>query len=178
MVEILKENILLHADIGDLVPQIALVREKLTDLEADLRVFIGIEGSDARLGGAKGLSAQTLLLALIKQDMIGHHHLRAVRHQDLRRRNALIHNALNLPEQNRNIQRHAVSDNAGGVVVEHAGRQCVQRKLSVVIYDGVACVGSALKPDDNIGLLGEHIRNLAFSLISPVCSYDCFYHNL
>jgi hypothetical protein len=36
---------------------------------------------------------------------------------------------------------------------------------------------AALKANDNIRLLGEDISYFAFALISPVSSYDCFYHN-
>ena len=35
---------------------------------------------------------------------------------------------------------------------------------------------SALKTNDNIRMLGEHIRDFTFSLVSPVCSDYCFYH--
>ena len=35
---------------------------------------------------------------------------------------------------------------------------------------------NALKTNNNIRFLCHHIGNLTFSLISPVRSYDCFYH--
>ena len=41
----------------------------------------------------------------------------------------------------------------------------------------VSGICSSLKADDDIGLLCEHVRNLTFSLISPVCSNYCFDHN-
>ena len=110
--------------------------------------------------------------------MVRHYHLSPVRHKDLRLRNSLIHDTLNLTEQNRNVQRHAVSDDAGGMIIKHTGRQRVQRKFSIIIYDCVARIGSALKTDDDVRLLSKHVCNLAFSLVSPVCSHNCFYHNL
>ncbi len=52
----------------------------------------------------------------------------------------------------------------------------MQRKFAVVIDDRMTCIGSALKPDDDIGLLAEHVRDLTLAFVTPVCSYNCSYH--
>ena len=178
MIQILQNHIFLYAYIGDLIAKILFVCEQLADLETDLCVFIRIEGRDTGLGGTEGFSSQTFLLALVKQDMIRHHNLRTVGYKNLRGRNSLLHNALNLVEQNRNIQCDSISNDAGGVIVKYTRRQAVQRELSVIIYDCVACVCTALKTDDDIRLLSKHICDLALSLVTPVGAYDCFYHSL
>ena len=36
---------------------------------------------------------------------------------------------------------------------------------------------TTLKTDDNIRILSKHVGNLTFSLVSPVCSYNRFYHD-
>ena len=51
-------------------------------------------------------------------------------------------------------------------------------KLSIVVDNRMSGICSSLKADDDIGLLCEHVRNLTFSLISPVSTYYCFYHNI
>ena len=50
-------------------------------------------------------------------------------------------------------------------------------EFTVIIYDGVARIGSTLKSYDDIGFLSKHVSDLAFTLISPICSYYCSYHN-
>ncbi len=177
VIQMLKKGVLLNTHIGNLLPKIALPGKQLAYLKANLCKFIRIKRSNPRLGRAKGFSAQTLLLALIKENMIGHHHLRPIRHQNLRSRNAALHNALNLPEQHRNIERHAIADDACGVIIKYAGGKCVQGKFSIIVHNGVACICPSLKADNNIRLLSQHIGNLALSFISPVCSNNCFNHS-
>ena len=46
-VQVLQQDILLHADALDLLPQDIVVLEEFVDLPADLGVFIGIKRSDA-----------------------------------------------------------------------------------------------------------------------------------
>ena len=53
----------------------------------------------------------------------------------------------------------------------------MERKLSILIYDCVTGIGSALKTDDHIRLIGQSIGDLALSFVSPVRSYNCFYHS-
>ena len=175
MIQMLQQHILGGAYALQLIPEPFLI-EQLADLEADLRVFIRIKRRDAGFGGAEGLSAQSLLLILVEQDVIGHHHLRPVGHQDLRSGHASVRDGSDLVHQNRNIKRHAVSDDAGGMSVKYAGRKRMQRELSVIVHDRVSRVRSSLKTDDDIGLTGKHIRDLALSFVSPVCSNNRFYH--
>ena len=52
----------------------------------------------------------------------------------------------------------------------------MERELAITVDDRVACVGSSLKADDYIRGISQCIRDLAFSLISPVCTYNCFNH--
>ena len=94
--------------------------------------------------------SQTLFLILIKFNMIGHHHLRPVRHFDLRHRNSFFHNRLNLLKQYRDIQRHTVSDHAGSMVVKHTGRKGMKCEFPVIIYNRMTCIGATLKSDNNI----------------------------
>ena len=49
-------------------------------------------------------------------------------------------------------------------------------KLSIVVYNGMACIRTTLETDNNVCLFCEHIGNFTFSLVSPVCSYYCLNH--
>ena len=75
-----------------------------------------------------------------------------------------------------NIQRHAVADDAGGVVVAHAGGHQVECKAPMLVNDGVSRICAALKANNNIALGSKHIRDLALTFIAPVCSYNSLYH--
>ena len=48
----------------------------------------------------------------------------------------------------------------------------MEGKFTVVVDYGVTCICSALKSDDDIGILCKHIGDLAFSFITPVSAYD------
>ena len=47
---------------------------------------------------------------------------------------------------------------------------------AVIIHNCVARIGAALKTDNNICLLAEHIGDFPFALVSPICSYNRLYH--
>ena len=49
-------------------------------------------------------------------------------------------------------------------------------KLSIIIYNGMACICSSLESDNDIRFLGQHIRYLPFPFISPVSSHNRFNH--
>ena len=108
--------------------------------------------------------------------MIGHHDLRPIRNQDIGLGYIAIRQPLDLLEQDRDVECHAVADNIGYVAVEHTGRKRMQREFPIIIHDRMSRVGASLKADDDIRFPRQHIRNLPFSFISPVCSDYCFYH--
>ena len=62
------------------------------------------------------------------------------------------------------------------MLIKHAGWKKVKGKLAIIIDNGVARITSALETDDNVRLLGKHIRNLTLSLVTPVSTYNCSNH--
>ena len=122
MIEIHQENVFFDADVRDLLGEHRLVLEELVDLEADLGVFVGIERSYARLGGAEGLAGKALLFELVEQDVIRHHDLAAVRDHQLRRGNPLRRDVLDLFKEDRDIECDAVADDVHHVLMKCAGR--------------------------------------------------------
>ena len=60
--------------------------------------------------------------------------------------------------------------------MKNAGRQCVEREFTVLIDDRVSGVCTALKADHDVSGISQHIRDLTFSLVAPVCAYDSFNH--
>ena len=87
-------------------------------------------------------------------------------------RDALPTQPRHLVEKRLRIEHHAVADDGEFVRPKHAGRQ--QRELVGFALDdeGVAGVMTALKTRDDIGLLGEPVDDLAFSLVAPLSADD------
>ena len=176
MIQLLQQHVLDGQNAPQLVVGVILV-EQLVDFKADFRVFIRIEGGDARFGGAEGLAAQPLLLVLIEQHVIGHDHLGAVGDHQAGL-DALFLQGRRFSEKLADVQRHPVADDVGDVIVKHAGGQLVQRKLAVLVDDGVPRVASALKADDHVGFSRQNVGDLPFALVAPVGAYDCSNHEV
>ena len=49
-------------------------------------------------------------------------------------------------------------------------------EFTVIIYDGVASIGSSLKSYDNISFLRELISNFTFTFVSPISTNNSFNH--
>ena len=79
MVEVGEEHILEGADLLQPLFEDGLV-EELVELNADLGIFIRVEGGDAGTGGAEGTACQALLLVGILEHMVGHQQLHPVGH--------------------------------------------------------------------------------------------------
>ena len=177
VVQVLEQHVLQGDGGGETLPQPVLV-EQVAHLDADLGIFVGIEGGDAAFGGAEGLAGQALLLIAVLQDVIGHQQLSPLGHDQVGGGYALVGDGLQFGHQLGGIQGHAVADDVGDVGIKSAGGEDVQSKAAIIIDDGVARVGSALKADDHVGLLGQHIGDLALALVAPVGAHDSFYHML
>ena len=108
--------------------------------------------------------------------MIAHDDLSPVGDKDLRHGDIFLHDGVDLLHQFLHIESDSVSDNARCVVIKNSGRKGVQGKFAVVIDDSVTGIGTALKTDDNVSLLGKHIRDFSLAFISPVRSYYCCNH--
>ena len=152
------------------------VVEQFTQLEADFRVLVGVEGADAGLGGAERLVAQTLLLIGVQQHVIGHQHLTPLGDQQPGGRHARVLHCFQLGDQLTDVQGHAAGDDVGGFGGEDAGREGVQSEAAEIVDDGVARVGPALEADDHVGLLRQQVGDFALALVAPVGAYNCFYH--
>ena len=76
-------------------------------------------------------------------------------------------------DQDLRIDDHAVADDAELVRVQRAGRDQVEDGLLAVDDQRVAGVVAALEADDDIGVVGEQIDDLALALVAPLGADDC-----
>ena len=77
-----------------------------------------------------------------------------------------------------NIKGDARAHDIHDVRMKRTRRNSVKSKFAILIDDRVSCIRAALEPDDYIRRLREHIRDLALSLIAPVCTDNCLYHSV
>ena len=108
--------------------------------------------------------------------MIRHHDLTSFADEDIDLGNAAVLDGLNLFHQSRNVDRNAVSDDVCGVREADTRGKLMKRKLTVIVDDGVTGVGTALKAYNDVRIGGEHIGNLTFPFVAPVCTDNCSYH--
>ena len=77
------------------------------------------------------------------------------------------------------VDNGAVAENIHLFTAENAGRQKIQRKCAVVVFDGVSCIVAALVTNNNVIFFRNEVNHSALALIAPVDAHDgaCF-HNL
>ena len=176
VVQMLEEHVLHFARGSQPFHQPFLI-EQVAQLDADLGVFVRVEGGDAALGGAEGLAAQSLLLIGVLQHMIGHQQLHPLGDHQIGGGSVLRLNVLQLGHQLLHVQCHAVADDIGHMGVERAGGQDVQGEAAIIVDDGVAGIGAALEADHDVGMFRQQVCDLTLAFVAPVRAYDCFYHD-
>ena len=175
MVEVNKKRILDLEDSADLLAQCLFV-EQLAYLETDLRILIGEERSDTGLGGTECLAAQSLLFILIKIYMVRHDYLYSVGNHELGVK-TLGADVVVLVDELSDVECHTVADDVNDILVADTGRHQVQCESSVLVNDRMSCIRASLEADYNIRFAREKVRDLAFTLVTPVSAYDRLYHN-
>ena len=73
---------------------------------------------------------------------------------------------LDLLEKSGDAHDAAVTDDALRLGLDNTDGNQMESNRLVVVNDGVAGVGSALKADDHIGLFGEKVGDLALALVA------------
>lgn len=175
-VEVLEEDVLGLEDADELLGEDVVVVEELAELESGLGELVGVEGGDAGARGAEGAAGEAFLFVLVEEDVVGHDELGAVGEQQAGGGDAAGDEGVVFGLEDGEVEGDAVGDDVGDVGVEDAGGEGVERELAEVVDDGVAGVGPALEADDDVGLRGEHVGELAFAFVAPVCAYDCLDH--
>src|SRR4029079_18139828 len=83
---------------------------------------------------------------------------------------------VDLGEQRRRVDDHAVADDAGDAVVQDAGRDEVQDVLLAAHVDGVAGVVTALIAGHHVEPRRHQIDDLALAFIAPLGAQHCDVH--
>ena len=172
-VDLGKDQVLPLQDVRQTVPELVRIQQ-LTGHDGLFLVLVGVEGSDALLGGAVLLVLEAGLLQTVQVPVPGQQQRGTV--ADLQvlggDGNALAGNIGDLGPQALAVQRHAVAQNVHDTLAENAGGQQVQCELALLVDDGVAGVAAALITDQHVTVLSQQVHHAALSLIAPVDTYD------
>ncbi len=112
--------------------------------------------------------------------VVGQDHVGLFAHQELGpgRQEAAAAQVVQLFDQDGRVHDHAVADDAKLAGMEDARRDQVEDRLFALDHQSMAGVVAPVKPDDNVGLFGVQIHDLALPLIPPLGSYhDYICHN-
>ena len=81
---------------------------------------------------------------------------------------ALLFQLGDFAEQRVQVDHHAIADHRQLAAAHHAGGQQRQLVCFTVDHQRMAGVVSALEADDDIGLLGQPVDDLAFAFVAPL----------
>ena len=146
--------------------------EQVLHAQADAQRLVGVGGADAALGGAQLVLAQAALGDAVELLVVRHDQVRVARELHARHVDALGREHVELGDQHRGVDHHAVADDRRDVRVEHAARHELEREDVVADHDAVARVVAALVADDVVGLLGEVVGEPTLALVTPLGADD------
>ena len=158
-VDVVLEIVKPRGGVGGKGPE--LLRERLgvpdvPDADAVAGRLGRVGGADAALGGANLVSGELRLAQAVNLLVEVEEHVRAVgddqaRCVDLHPR---LLEGIDLVEHTGEVDHHAVAHDALGLLVEDAGGHEMEGVLfALIVVDGVARVGAALAPRDDVVLL-------------------------
>ena len=147
-------------------------RTDLVELDAVPRDLVGVRGADALPGRAELAAAALAFVEAVECDVPRHEQVSPFRDAQVRRRDPALLERRDLLDEEREVDDRPGAEHADRVRVEDAGRDEVQLEGALFVDDGVSGVVAALVADDEIRLLREEVRDLAFALVAPLRSDD------
>jgi len=142
---------------------------QLTQADAAARHLVLVGGTDAAAGGADGLLAAGHLTGVIQGHVVGEDQRAGFADgEPLTGRHPGLVQHLQLLQQRRRGEHHAVAYQAAHILAQDAGGDQVQHGLLAVDDQGVTGVVAPLEACHRVGLVGEQIHHLALSFIAPL----------
>ncbi len=146
--------------------------EEVLHAQAHAQRLVGVGGADAALGGAELVLAEEPLGDAVELLVVRHDQVRVARQLHARGVDALALEHVELVDEHRGVDDHAVADDGGDVRVEHAARHQLQREHLVADDDAVARVVTTLVANDEVALLRQVVGEAALALVTPLGADD------
>ena len=166
--------------IGKVVDKVLPV-EQFTEHNALFHVFVAVNGGNAALCRTVGFVGKACFFKPVQCNMIGHNNDGTGAYHKVFRGDidACIVQPFDFAAEVADVDNGAVAENIHLFTAENAGRQKIQRKCAVVVFDGVSCIVAALVTNNNVIFFRNEVNHSALALIAPVDAHDgaCF-HNL
>ena len=143
----------------------------------EARRLVGVTGADAALGRADLELSELRLARRVEHHVVRHDQVRVGRDLEARGVDAPAPEAVELADQDPRVDHDAVPDRARLARIEDPRRDQVELELVALADDRVAGVVAALEANDDVGLLGNQVDDLALALIAPLgADYDYSWH--
>jgi len=158
-------------------PGKAIAIDYILDAQASALILVRIGRPNAPPGSAQGAFATLLLLQLIQRQVIRHHHMRTATDMKILSGNAGGTQHLELLDQGRRRDHHAVPKDARHVRPGDTRGYLMQLENRVTHDDSVPGIRATLVTHDHRSALGEVIGDLAFALVTPLSAkHDGYRH--
>ena len=112
------------------------------------------------------------LLELVEQHVVRHDEVGPVADEQVLAVESGRGKAVELGDERRGVDDHAVAEQVAGAGVEDARRDQVQLEVAVRVDHGVAGVVPATVANDEIGLVGKVVDHAALSFVAPLGADD------
>ncbi len=145
--------------------------EQVAHPNAAPRDFVFVAGADPSLRRSDR-AVRLLLAELVDQLVVGQHDVRALTHEKpaLRPDTALTQ-GLDFFQEHAGIDDRALADDALGLLMKDPGRDQMKNLLLAADHQGVARVCTTGISNDEVGVWGVQVDDLAFALVPPLGSY-------
>src|SRR5947209_3614545 len=128
-------------------------------------------GTDTPMRRAGSQVGFQFLLEAVDDLVVRHHDMRPVADAQVLLRVAVPARLLELLQELRRIDYHAVPDHVHGALSENARRQQMKRIQLLAHLDRVARVRAALEPHDDVGAIGKVVDDLPLAFVPKLGSY-------
>src|SRR3989442_14495543 len=128
-------------------------------------------GTDPPERRAGSQAAFQFLLEAVDDLVVRHHDMRPVADAQVLHRVAMGPRLLDLFQELRRINHHAVPDYVHRAFPEDAGREQMKRVQLVAHLDGMARLRSALEPHDDVCAIGKVVDDLPLAFIAKLGSH-------
>ena len=146
--------------------------QQILDPDAHPGHLVPVGRPDAPAGGADLGVAQEAFGDLVQGHVVGRDDVRVGADQQPRGVHTTLDQAVHLPEQDLEVDHHAVADDrCAGRGQDPAGQQ-VQRELRIADDHGVPGVVAALVAHDIVRAATEQVGGLALALVAPLGAHD------
>ena len=145
---------------------------EVDDPDAASRDLVDVRRPDAARGRAELAGAALALLELVEQDVVRHHEVRPVADEQVLAVEAARRQAVELADERRRIDDHAVAEQVPGAGVEDARRDQVELEVPVRVDHRVAGIVPAAVADDEVRVVGQVVDHPALSLVTPLGADD------